>query len=173
MSEKVEVCSFPWKGIRAMGQKNQGSVRVGFRCPVLKYLPWITGEWKILNNVWKKLVEYCKAGDRPLILVGSSMGGYVATVCSGIVPVAGLFLMAPALYLDGYQVTDYQPLTSRITVIHGWGDELIPPENSFRFARQTGASLHVLDADHPLAGVIPEIIKYFSMFLGAGEPYLQ
>ena len=33
------------------------------------------------------------------VLVGSSMGGYVATVASQIITPVGLFLMAPAFYL--------------------------------------------------------------------------
>ena len=34
-----------------------------------------------------------------LILVGSSMGGYVSTVASVSLKPAGLFLMAPAFYM--------------------------------------------------------------------------
>lgn len=36
-----------------------------------------------------------------LILVGSSMGGYVATVASAVLKPEGLFLLAPAFYMPG------------------------------------------------------------------------
>ena len=39
----------------------------------------------------------------PLILVGSSMGGYVAAVASAQLQPVGLFLMAPAVGLPGYE----------------------------------------------------------------------
>ena len=44
-----------------------------------------------------------------LVLVGSSMGAYVSTVASLSVAVRGLFLLAPALYMPGYQHQQYPP----------------------------------------------------------------
>jgi len=43
---------------------------------------------------------------RQLVLVGSSMGVYVATVASAHLKVDGLFLLAPAFYLGGYANQD-------------------------------------------------------------------
>jgi len=45
----------------------------------------------------------------PVVLVGSSMGGYVSTVVAMNRPIAGLFLLAPALYMPGYSVPEYAP----------------------------------------------------------------
>ena len=42
-----------------------------------------------------RLVDEVKSIDGPVVLVGSSMGGYVATVASQVVRPVGLFLMAP------------------------------------------------------------------------------
>jgi pimeloyl-ACP methyl ester carboxylesterase len=51
----------------------------------------------------RKLIGYCRSLPAPPVLVGSSMGGYVAVAASGEVPTAGLFLIAPAFYMPGYQ----------------------------------------------------------------------
>ena len=49
-----------------------------------------------------RLVEAAQTNDGPVVLVGSSMGGYVVTAASGIIRPAGLFLMAPAFGMPGY-----------------------------------------------------------------------
>jgi pimeloyl-ACP methyl ester carboxylesterase len=104
------------------------------------------------------------AGE-PAVLVGSSLGGYVAAVAAGLFPAAGLFLMAPALYRAGYRRREYAPLTRRIEVIHGWADDVIPLETSLRFAGLFRATLHVVDSDHRLEGSLSEIGRYFGWFL--------
>jgi alpha-beta hydrolase superfamily lysophospholipase len=37
-----------------------------------------------------------------IVLMGSSMGAYVATVAAETIKPSGLFLLAPAFYLPGY-----------------------------------------------------------------------
>ena len=50
----------------------------------------------------EKLVGHCAPLDRPLVLVGSSMGGHVAAAASARLPgVEGLFLLAPAFFMPG------------------------------------------------------------------------
>jgi hypothetical protein len=44
-------------------------------------------------------------------------------------------------------------------------DDVIPVENSFRFAREQKATLHVLDSDHRLLDQIRAINHYFAYFL--------
>src|SRR5690554_5830317 len=58
----------------------------------------------------EKLLTTLATPPRPLLLVGSSMGGYVVTVASEILRPAGLFLMAPAFYLPGYLRQEPQPV---------------------------------------------------------------
>jgi alpha/beta superfamily hydrolase len=100
-----------------------------------------------------------------IILVGSSMGAYVVTVAAEIIQPKGLFLIAPAFYLPGYQRTEFSPHCQRIEVFHGWQDELVPPENSWRFCQQHQANLHMLDSDHRLLSVLPVMADAFDRFL--------
>ena len=50
-----------------------------------------------------KLIAECGDVYDTLILVGSSMGGHVATVAAGRLKAAGLFVLAPAYYVPGYE----------------------------------------------------------------------
>lgn len=100
-----------------------------------------------------------------LVLVGSSMGGYVSTVASATLRPAGLFLMAPAFYLPGYENQAPTSAARRTCVVSGWNDEVIPVEHSVRFAQPQRAELHLLDADHRLAGVHDELGEIFERFL--------
>lgn len=99
------------------------------------------------------------------ILVGSSMGGYVATVASKLVKPVGLFLMAPAFNLPGYKVQNPEPCASKTVIIHGLKDEVVPVENSIRFASEHKTELHLLDSDHQLKDQISKIEILFSHFL--------
>jgi pimeloyl-ACP methyl ester carboxylesterase len=100
-----------------------------------------------------------------IVLVGSSMGAYVATVASEIIRPKGLFLIAPAFYLPGYQCTEFKPHADRIEVFHGWQDEVVPPENVWRFCQQHRACLHILNADHRLLSILPIMADAFDRFL--------
>lgn len=100
-----------------------------------------------------------------LLLVGSSMGGYVSTVASQTLKPKALFLMAPAFYTPGYEHRDLASGAAQTCVVFGWNDEVIPVENGIRFAQQERAELHVLDADHRLIDVLPEVGVLFERFL--------
>ena len=102
---------------------------------------------------------------RQLVLVGSSMGGYVSTVASVRLPVAGLFLLAPAFYLSGYANQDLTPRAKKTMIVHGWSDDVVPAQNSIRFARQHQCDLHLLDGDHRLNAALPRIEPLFELFL--------
>lgn len=102
-----------------------------------------------------------------LIMVGSSMGGYVSTVASQTLKPAGLFLMAPAFYMPGYAEQEPAPGAEVTCVVHGWGDEVIPVEHSIRFAKACHASLHVLDGDHRLNNVLADVGSLFDLFLSS------
>lgn len=100
-----------------------------------------------------------------LVLVGSSMGAYVATVAAEIIKPHGLFLLAPAFYLPGYQHRDFSPNCNDIEVYHGWQDDVVPPENAWQFCREHRASLQMLDADHRLLSALPLLCQRFDQFL--------
>ena len=99
-----------------------------------------------------------------LVLVGSSMGGYVSAAASHRLRPRGLFLLAPALDIPGYELTT--PICADlIEVVHGWRDEVIPYAYSVRFAHRCRAALHLLDADHGLTEQLAEICALFEHFL--------
>jgi alpha/beta superfamily hydrolase len=113
----------------------------------------------------KQLLSMDLSAYQEIVLVGSSMGAYVATVASEIIRPKGLFLIAPAFYLPGYQCIEFNPHADRIEVFHGWQDDVVPPENVWRFCRQHRATLHVLDADHRLLSILPIMADAFDRFL--------
>lgn len=113
----------------------------------------------------ERLLEYLSEQDEPLVLVGSSMGSYVAAVAAARHEVHALFLLAPAFYLPGYAVHDYRPRCDHITVIHGWDDDVISWENSVRFARRQKAELHLIRGDHRLREALPRVQQLFAGFL--------
>lgn len=113
----------------------------------------------------EKLIEYCEPLAKPLLLVGSSMGGHVATAAAETVNAVGLFVLAPAYYMEGYE--DLTPPAPKIpiSIVHGWNDDIVPVENSIRYARQYKASLHIVDGDHRLTANIDEICYYLTRFV--------
>ena len=86
----------------------------------------------------------------PLVLVGSSMGGYVSAMAASRLSPAALFLMAPALYIDGYQ-GDPIACPHDTEVVHGWDDDIVPLASSLAFAKRRRARLHLVADGHRLA----------------------
>ena len=114
----------------------------------------------------ERLVAECAGVDDTLVLVGSSMGGHVATAAAERVKAVGLFVLAPAYYMEGYE--ELTPPAPRIPtcIVHGWRDDVVPADNSIRFARESLAELHLVDGDHRLTDNIVEICAYLKRFLG-------
>lgn len=112
-----------------------------------------------------KLLRECAHIDDKLILVGSSMGGHVATAAATDLGAAGLFVLAPAYYVPGYEALTPLPPSIPICIVHGWHDDIVPVENSIRFAQGCSATLHLVDGDHRLTANIDEINEYFSYFI--------
>ncbi len=112
-----------------------------------------------------KLLSFAAQETGPLVLVGSSMGGYVSTVASSQLRPAGLFLMAPAFYLPGYGEQEPVPEAKLTAIFHGWNDEVVPAENAIRFARRHRCELHLVDGDHRLMSHLQVIETLFADFL--------
>jgi alpha/beta superfamily hydrolase len=112
----------------------------------------------------KMLLAFDLSAYQNVVLIGSSMGGYISTVASPIIKPQGLFLLAPAFYLRGYPETEFQPPVNTF-VVHGWQDEIVPVENAWRFSQKHRCHLQLLDADHRLISVLPEIEILFASFL--------
>jgi predicted esterase len=99
------------------------------------------------------------------ILVGSSMGGHVVAAASVALNAGGLFLMAPAFYMPGYEHMTPRPAACPIEIAHGWNDDVVPVENSFRWAKECRATLHVLATDHRMQDRLEDLCGLFHRFL--------
>ena len=114
----------------------------------------------------ERLLERIELERDSVLLVGSSMGGYVALVAAEKIAVAGVFLMAPALYLDGYHQQNYQPQCQQLEIVHGWSDDVVPVAGSIRFAQTVDCTLHLISGDHPLNSSLETVAGLFELFLG-------
>lgn len=111
-----------------------------------------------------QLLTLAPKARRSLVLVGSSMGGYVsAMACKELAPKA-LFLMAPALYFPGF---DEEPagIPTLTAVVHGWDDHIVPVERAIRFARHNRSDLHLLPSGHTLTDQLPALERLFDDLL--------
>lgn len=114
----------------------------------------------------RRLLEVCKGLPGDLVLAGSSLGGHVCMTAASQLPVRGVFLLAPAFFMPGYEKYTPQPPDCPVTIVHGWNDTIVPPENSIRYARQYQATLHLIDSDHRLGANVEEVCEFLDRFLG-------
>jgi len=112
-----------------------------------------------------KMLLALKPAAKNLILVGSSMGGYVSAVASRTLKPRGLFLLAPAFFIDSYPEQSPRPDAGMTEIIHGWSDDVVPPEHSIRYAGEHKVTLHLVDSDHRLTSALPRIGDLFAAFL--------
>jgi pimeloyl-ACP methyl ester carboxylesterase len=115
----------------------------------------------------RKLIEVGLQFKGPLVLVGSSMGGHVSAAAASQLKPRGLFLLAPAFYMAGYEEHTPQDVAFPTAIVHGWHDDIVPVENGIRWAREHRAALHVLDSDHRLEDQIEAICILLREFLSA------
>jgi alpha/beta superfamily hydrolase len=97
--------------------------------------------------------------------VGSSMGGHVSAVAAARARARGLFLLAPAFYMPGFEAYTPQDVPCPTVIVHGWRDDIVPVDNSIRWAREYRAALHILESDHRLEDKIEEICRLLRSFL--------
>jgi len=114
----------------------------------------------------EKCVRECAGIEDKIVLVGSSMGGHVATAAAERVGAIGLFVLAPAYYMEGYEDLTPEPPKIPICIVHGWHDDIVPVENSIRYSQNCSATLHVVDGDHRLTANVEEIGQFLELFLG-------
>lgn len=112
-----------------------------------------------------RLLSLKPSAQEHLVLVGSSMGGYVSAVASGILKPDGLFLLAPAFFRDGYKFQDPRPRADIVTIVHGWDDRVIPVDDVVRYAKKYKTRLYLVDSDHRLMNALPLIEQLFADFL--------
>lgn len=112
-----------------------------------------------------KLIDWCSSVDEPIILVGSSMGGHVATAAADRVGAVGLFVLAPAFYMPEFEALTPPAPAMPMAIVHGWDDDIVPVGNSIRYASECRATLHVVDGGHRLTENIDEINYYLARFV--------
>ena len=78
---------------------------------------------------------------------------------------AALFLLAPAFYMPGFEKYTPQDVAVPTAIVHGWHDDIVPVDNSIRWAREHRATLHILDSDHRLEDQIGAICILLREFL--------
>ena len=115
----------------------------------------------------RKLVDLERDLKQPAVLVGSSMGGHVAAAAAGRLRPRGLFLLAPAFYMAGYEQYTPQDVACPTAIVHGWHDAIVPVDNSIRWAREHQATLHLLNSNHRLEDQIDTICMLLREFLAA------
>ena len=114
----------------------------------------------------QKLIDLSPQADECLVLLGSSMGGWVSAEASKHIQPDGLFLIAPAVYIgDGYSEEAPSPEARRVTVVHGWNDDIVPVDNVIRYSRENSAKLHLLDSGHRLNDQLPVMGFLLEQFL--------
>ncbi len=114
----------------------------------------------------EQLHTHCETLAQAPVLVGSSMGGFVALAAAARTPVRGIFLLAPALYLPGYAEHLPSPPDCPTQIIHGWHDDVVPWASSLRWGEHSSARVLLLDGDHRLTANLPTIQAELANFLG-------
>ena len=119
-------------------------------------------------------MDSCKDIHGDLVLVGSSLGGYISLAAAPTLHTMGVFLMAPAIYFDQLPPLRDRSIDCPFTIVHGWRDNVVPVEDSMKIAREYRATLHIVDSDHLLHTHLRMIRYYFEHFLiGLDLPHDQ
>ena len=114
-----------------------------------------------------RLIDAAAGLGDGVVLVGSSMGGHVSAAAAARVRPRGLFLLAPAFYMPGFEAHTPLDVACPTVIVHGWRDDIVPVANSIRWAEAHGSALHILPSDHRLEDKIGEICRLLREFLAA------
>lgn len=112
--------------------------------------------------------------DEPVLLVGSSLGGFVAAATAAAAAalpdgprIAGLFLLCPAFDLPGYPLDrPAQPLRgAAVQLVHGRHDSVVPLATSLRAGVDWQAGVLVTEDEHPLHDSVAAICVLLDDFV--------
>ncbi len=99
-------------------------------------------------------------GDREPIIVGASLGGYIALRYAVRKKVRGLLLVAPVRGLEEDLMKEYDKLKGKVWIIYGENDEVVPKWEMKDLAKALDAELIVYEnAGHPAYLDRPERFK--------------
>ena len=127
-----------------------------------------SADYRAVNDVEQRaaiLQELCKSIRGDLVLVGSSLGAYNVLQVAPSLHAYGVFLLAPAIYVDPLPPLHTYKTDCPVTIVHGLQDDVVPFEHSIRFARETGATLHLVNDDHRMHSQVPFLKFLFEYFL--------
>ena len=110
------------------------------------------------------LRERARAAQGPLVLAGSSMGAFISALVSRDVRCAGLFLLAPPPWLEGYP-QKLEAAAVATSIVHGWDDELIPAQAVADWACERRAQLALVNDGHRLSDHVAFCADRFAEFL--------
>ena len=166
------VCFLHGKESGPQGKKIEVLSRIArdFNCRI--FAPDFRGMFDAEQRVTKFLAELPaqQQSGGGLVLVGSSMGGYVALRASQSLPVAGLFLLAPSVSMPGYATAEPPACAGTTSIVHGWQDKVVEPEKVIRFAAGNRLELHMVDAGHDLSDALSRVEFLFRDFLSRVLP---
>lgn len=115
------------------------------------------------------------APGEPVLLVGSSLGGYVAARAAELAAalpeaqrpdIRGLFLLCPAFDLPGYPLhRPRQPLRGgAVHLVHGRHDDIVPVKTSLKAGKDWQGVVTVVEDGHPLHASIDLICALLAHF---------
>lgn len=113
----------------------------------------------------EQLHRCAQAATTAPILVGSSMGAFVSGPVSRQVRCRGLFLLALPVAIPGCAQAFDMADDMRAMLVHGFADDVCPPDATVKFAGERGTPTLLLDDGHRLAEHVPVIEQQFRLFL--------
>ena len=66
--------------------------------------------------------------------------------------------------MPGYEALTPDPGRQPVRIVHGWSDEIVPADNSIRWAREHEAELVLIPGDHRLMGELERVVALFEDF---------
>jgi hypothetical protein len=69
--------------------------------------------------------------------------------------------------MPGFKKQQHDSKSAHIEIVHGWSDDVIPAENSIKYAQQANCTLHLVSGDHALNDVIKAVENLFDQFLAS------
>lgn len=96
------------------------------------------------------------AGKDPVI-VGASLGGYIALKYGVDHPVKGMLLAAPVMSLQEELARHYERLETRVSIVYGDSDNIVPANEMKKLSGRIKSDLKIYrDAGHPAYLDYPE-----------------
>ena len=115
--------------------------------------------------------ERVTADEEEMVVVGSSMGGLLASLLYDRHPerFAALVLLAPALNWEVADKITEMPPPECVAVIHGRRDQIVPLEDVQQFCAKFDIDVEVVDDAHRLADSHDRILEVVRGFLNPND----